>query len=71
MVLYLSKNISVYLSRGSDGRYSYKGLLEGAYTEGEIDADDTADAIAKLREIKVTITSVKLSRGRSKTKDSE
>ena len=51
--------------------YTYKGLLEGAYTEGEIDADDTADAIAKLREIKVTITSVKLSRGRPKSKASE
>ena len=48
--------------------YTYKGLLEGAYTEGEIDADDTNNAIAQLRERKVTITSVKLSRGRPKVK---
>ena len=51
--------------------YTYKGLLEGAYTEGEIDADDTNNAIAQLRERKVTITSVKLSRGRPKVKGKE
>ena len=51
--------------------YTYKGLLDGAYTEGDIEADDEAAAVAQLRESKVTITSVKLSRGRPKAKDSK
>jgi len=51
--------------------YTYKGLSDGAYTEGDIEADDEAAAVAQLRESKVTITSVKLSRGRPKAKDSK
>ena len=51
--------------------YVYKGLKDGAYTEGDIEADDETAAVAKLREDKVTITSVKLSRGRPKVKGSE
>ena len=49
--------------------YAYKGILEGIYTDGEVEADDATAATAQLKEKKIIITQpVKLSRGRPKAK---
>ena len=51
------------MAGADDVSFEYKGILEGKYTEGIIEALDKDEASFKLREQKVIITSMTLVRG--------